>query len=518
MNDADNRLMEGILFTDMYQLTMAQLYFRHGIHEQQAHFDHFFRKYPDYGGHQAGYCVNAGLEWLLDWMETAHFDDAALHYLEQERDSHGNPVFQKDFLEYLREEGNFKKITIKSVAEGRVVHPMVPLTMVEGPLAMAQILETALLNCINFQTLIATKTSRIRHSCGGKMLMEFGLRRAHGLGGNQGARAALIGGCDYTSNVGLSYVMGLPPKGTHSHAMVQAWLALGKSEEESFQAYADLYPDNCLLLVDTIDALHSGMPHAINVFKRLRASGHEPLGVRIDSGDLAYLAAKISNMLDEAGFPKACIVLSNDLDEMTIMQIDSQIRDDAKRTGVDAEHVINRLSYGVGTKLITSDGQSALGGVYKLVALKVKDEWVPAMKLTDSISKMINPGHKTAWRIYDDRQRATADLISFADEQPGQEEDLMLHHPVEKSMFRALKKSEISKIEPLLETVWANGGKTRPAPSLEEMRQNRLRDIAALDTGVLRMRNPHIYHVSLSTRLLEAKLGLINKFRTSVDK
>lgn len=517
MDTSQFKLMEGILFTDMYQLTMAQLYFKSGIHEQKAHFDHFFRNYPNYGEHQAGYCINAGLEWLLDWMDSVRFDDEALGYLAKEKDSFGKPVFEKDFLEWLREEGNFKKLTIKSVAEGRVVHPNVPLTMVEGPLAMGQILETALLNCINFQTLIATKASRIRHSCGSQLVMEFGLRRAHGLGGNQGARAALIGGCDYTSNVGLSCAMGLPPKGTHSHAMVQTWMALGKSELDAFQAYADLYPDNCLLLIDTIDTLNSGLPHAITVFEKLRDKGYKPVGVRLDSGDLAYLSMQVSKVLDEAGFPDACIVLSNDLDEMTILQIHAQIRDEASRNGVNADRVIKRLSYGVGTRLITSSGQSSLGGVYKLVALEVNGQWVPAMKLSNSISKLINPGHKTAWRIYDKRNRATADLIGFADERPDLEERIILHHPSEKSMFRTIKREDISSMEPMLETVWTNGQRTRPAPSLEELRQNRLNDLNALDTGVLRMRNPHIYHISLTTKLLEAKIELIHKFRNLDD-
>lgn len=512
-----NRLTQGILFTDMYQLTMAQLYFKAGIHEQRAHFDHFFRQYPNYGGHKAGYCIYAGLESLLDWMDEAHFDDNDLHYLAGEKDSHGDSVFSPEFLDWLKKEGNFKKLTVRAMDEGRVIHPNVPITMVEGPLAMAQILETTLLNIINFQTLIATKSSRIRHSCGSKLLMEFGLRRAHGYGGNFGARAAVIGGCDYTSNVGQSYAMGLPPKGTHSHAMVQTWLALGKSEYEAFQAYADLYPTNCLLLIDTIDSLKSGLPNAIKVFKNLRAKGFEPIGVRLDSGDLAYLAAQVSKALDEAGFPKACIVLSNDLDEMTINQINIQIREDAPRSGIDPERVINRLTYGVGTRLITSDGQSALGGVYKLVALQVDGKWVPAMKFSNSIAKLINPGHKTAWRIYDSRGRATADLVGFADEDPASEEVLELHHPVEKDVMRRLKRQDISRVEPLLKTVWDKGGRTRPAPSLEELRANRTADLNYLDTGVLRMHNPHIYHVSLTTKLLDAKVELIKKFRENLE-
>lgn len=511
MDERDLHLMQGILFTDMYQLTMAQVYFEAGIHERPAHFDHFFRSYPNYGDHKAGYCIAAGLDWLLDWMENASFDQPALDHLARERDIEGRPVFKEEFLHWLSREGNFKKLKLQAIAEGRVVHPNVPLTTVEGPLAMAQILETALLNSLNFQTLIATKAARIRHSCGSRLLMEFGLRRAHGWGGNQASRAALIGGCDYSSNAGLSFVMDVPPKGTHSHALVQAWMAMGRSELEAFQAYADLYPDSCLLLVDTVDTLNSGVPNAIRVFRELRRKGYEPLGVRLDSGDLAYLSIQVSKMLDDAGFPQASIVLSNDLDEMTILQIHAQIRDDSERNGVNAEHVIRRLTYGVGTRLVTSAGQSSLGGVYKLVALQVGGEWKPAMKYSNSVTKLINPGHKKAWRIYDNRDRATADLIGFSDEDPASQETLTLHHPAIQGVSRTLKRSDISRIEPLLETVWEGGGRRQPRPTLEELRTRCREDLNHLDTGVLRMRSPHIYHISLTPRLLEAKLQLIAK-------
>ena len=271
MKPADRATAEGILFTDQYQLSMAQLYFRMGLHEKPVQFDHFFRSNPDYGVHQAGYCINAGLEWLLDWMQDAHFTDSDIAYLRGQRDGVGGPVFQDDFLAWLREAGDFGGISLRAIPEGRVVHPNVPLTVVCGPFAMAQILETSLLNHLNFQTLIATKASRISESTHGRTVLEFGLRRAQGKAANAGVRAALIGGADFSSNVGISHVLGYAPKGTHAHSMVQAFVALGEGELAAFRAYAEVYPDDCLLLVDTIDTLESGVPHAIRVFEELRA-------------------------------------------------------------------------------------------------------------------------------------------------------------------------------------------------------------------------------------------------------
>ncbi|MDH4208443.1 MAG: nicotinate phosphoribosyltransferase, partial [Anaerolineae bacterium] len=363
MKQQQTRTAEGILLTDQYQLTMAQLYFRLGIHETQAQFDHFFRSYPDYGAHQAGYCINAGLEWLLDWMLEAHFRDQDIGYLRAQKGQAGQRLFKDDFLGWVRKNGTFEGINMRAIPEGRVVHPDVPLTVVQGPLATAQILETSLLNHLNYQTLIATKASRIKDSGHGQPLLEFGLRRAQGKGANAGARAALIGGADFTSNVGISHVLGYPPKGTHAHSMVQVFMALGEGELEAFRAYADVYPDDCLLLVDTVDTLESGVPNAIKVFEELRKQGHEPLGIRLDSGDLAYLSIQAAKMLDHAGFPDVSIVLSNQLDELVIWQITTQIQQEAPRYAVDPDRLIRRLVYGVGTRLITSQGQSALDGV-----------------------------------------------------------------------------------------------------------------------------------------------------------
>lgn len=513
MNQQQRATAEGILFTDEYQLTMAQLYYRTGLHERYAQFDHFFRTYPDYGEHQAGYCINAGLEWLLDWMAEAHFRDEDIEYLRSQKGGNGEQLFADDFLNWLRQNGNFGGITLHAIPEGRVVHPNVPLTVVQGPLAMAQILETSLLNHLNYPILIATKASRIRQAGRGKMLLEFGVRRAHEKGANAGARAAMIGGADFTSNVGLSHVLGYAPKGTHAHSMVQVFMALGQGELEAFRAYAELYPDDCLLLVDTINTLESGVPNAIKVFEELRRKGHKPNGIRLDSGDLAYLSVQSARMLDEAGFTDTRIVLSNQLDELVILQILTQIRDEAPRYGVDAESLMNRLVYGVGTGLITSHGDSALDGVYKLVAVQDKGEWSPAIKISETLTKTPNPGHKRAWRVYDKRHKATADLLSDDDEDPHDLSPLVLRHPADHTKHRVMNQNDVSEIEPLLVEIMREGKLVYDLPTIEQMREARNADLERLDSGVQRIVNPHIYHVSLTERLWTLKQETIQSVR-----
>jgi nicotinate phosphoribosyltransferase len=511
----DQETAEGILFTDMYQLTMAQVYYRMGLHEKPVQFDHYFRDYPNYGSHKAGYCINAGLEWLLDWMREAHFRAEDIEFLRSQKSRLGASLFGEDFLTWLRHNGDFSGLNLSAIPEGRVVHPNVPLTVVRGPLAMAQILETSLLNHLNFQTLIATKAARIREIGRGQLLLEFGLRRGHGKGANAGARAALIGGADFTSNVGISAVLGYPPKGTHAHSMVQLFLAMGMSEYDAFRAYAEIYPDDCTLLVDTINTLESGIPNAIRVFEELRRKGHEPVGVRLDSGDLAFLSIQAARLLDAAGFPDVSIVLSNNLDELVIWQIITQITEEAPRNGVDADSLIKRLAYGVGTRLITSWGDSALGGVYKLVAVYQEGAWVPALKVSESPTKTPNPGYKRVWRIYDQRGKATADLLSLQDEDPLQilgsatNGGIMLRHPNDHAKCRELQREDISEIEPLLVPVLEEGRLVYELPSIEEMRKQRQADVERLDAGVRRLMYPHIYHVSLTERLWELKQELV---------
>ncbi len=507
---------ESILYTDFYQLTMAQVYFRMGLHERPARFEHFFRSNPDYGAHKAGFCVAAGMADLLAWMQQVRFGAREIEALRAQRDSEGNALFGEDFLAWLAAEGNFSRITIEAIPEGRVVHPSVPLTVVTGPLAMAQILETALLNTLNFATLIATKAARVRESAGAATVMEFGLRRAQGRAGNAATRAALIGGADFSSNTGASIALGVPPKGTHAHALVQATVAMGQSELDAFRAYAALYPGNTVLLVDTIDTLRSGVPNAITVFREMRARGDRPAGIRLDSGDLAFLSIQSAKLLDEAGFPDVSIVLSNNLDELVIWQIESQIRQEAARAGVDADRVIRRLVFGVGTHLVTSYGDPALGGVYKLVALQDDaGTWQPAIKISESAQKTPTPGVKRAYRVYDARGVATADLLALAEE-PLDEAILHLRHPFGERR-RALPRATVT-LEPLHETVFREGERLGGPATLDEMRSRRRADVERLDPGVRRLINPHIYHVSLTPALWALKQQLIREARASVPE
>ncbi|HEX9657383.1 MAG TPA: nicotinate phosphoribosyltransferase [Bacteroidota bacterium] len=518
MNESHKRLAEGMLFTDHYQFTMAQLYFRMGLHERKVQFDYFFREYPNYGTHQAGFCVFAGMEWLIEWMQTSRCTDKELAYLEKEKGRGGKETFDKDFLQWLREGGNFDRISLRSIAEGRVVHPHEPLAIVEGPLAAAQLLETSLLNHLNYQTLVATKAARIREVGRGQMFLEFGMRRGHERGVLAGARAALIGGADYSSNVGISHALGISPQGTHAHSMVQVFLTLGMSELDAFQAYADVYPDDCLLLVDTINTLESGIPNAIRIFERLKEKGHRPVGIRLDSGDLAYLSIQAAKMLNAAGFPDVMIALSNDLDELTILQIIAQITEEGPQHGVDPDELIHRLAYGVGTRLITSAGDSALGGVYKLVSVWDKGQWTPAIKISESQTKIPTPGNKQVWRIYDRREKAVADLVGLREENLEPGSDLVLHHVMDVGASRTIPASRISRVEPLLRHVFVEGVNVLGNSPLEAMRDMRRKDIDHLDAGVKRLINPHIYHISISQKLFELKQSLIQSVKAKGAK
>jgi nicotinate phosphoribosyltransferase len=290
-------------------------------------------------------------------------------------------------------------------------------------------------------------------------------------------------------------------------------MALGMGELAAFEAYAELYPDDCLLLVDTVDTLESGVPNAIRVFERLKAAGHKPVGIRLDSGDQAYLAIQAAKQLDEAGFPDCSIVLSSDLDELVIWQINTQIMHEAPRYGLDAQQVIKRLIYGVGTRLITSWGEPALGGVYKLVAINKDSDWASAIKISETPAKTPNPGLKRLWRIYDQRGYATADLLSLADEAPQQAGALILRHPMDHTKYRALANHDVSEMEALHVPVLRQGERVYDLPPLEEIRRQRREDVRRLDPGVRRLVNPHIYHVSLTQSLWDLKQQLIAEAR-----
>ena len=513
MKNEQRILAEGALFTDLYQLTMAQLYFRMGIHQRQAQFEYFFRSNPDYGMHQAGYCISAGLECLVDWVQAANFNKTEIEALKTVKDRKGQALFAADFLAWLQERPISEGITLRAIPEGRVIHPLVPIATVQGNLAMAQLLETALLNQLNFQTLIATKAARMAEVANGRTVLEFGLRRAQDRAATAGARAALIGGANASSNTGASLALGFQPSGTHGHSMVQAITAMGGSELEAFRAFAELYPHNCVLLVDTFSTLESGIPNAIRVFEEMRRKGQEPLGVRLDSGDLAYLSIQCARMLDAAGFEQVQIVLSNQMDELTIWQIITQIQSEASRYGVDAQKLINRLAYGIGTRLITSSGASALDGVYKLVSVQHDGHWVPTMKISETPEKTLNPGIKAVWRIYDLSEKAIADLICLAEEKTSEMEKLEFHHPTDPTKSRTIEKKDISAMEYLHKDIIREGQIAYEFPSIQQIRTIRQQDTERLYPGVKRLINPHIYHVSLSGNLWRLKNNLVDKIR-----
>lgn len=516
---ARNRLVGGVLSTDAYQLTMAQVYLRLGLHERRVRFEHLFRRYPDYGTHSAGYAIAAGLGPFAEWMRTTRARPADVEALRGQRGVAGEPLFDQAFLAWFSEV-SFAPLELTAVAEGRVVHPNTPITVVEGPLPAAQLLETPLLNQLNFATLVATKAARVVAAAGGRPVMEFGLRRAPGPGGDVASRAAIVGGATSTSNTAVAHELGRSPSGTHAHSMVQLMMALGEGEEAAFAAYADVYPDDCLLLVDTIDTLGSGVPHAIRVFEGLARRGHRPLGIRLDSGDLAHLAVRSAQMLDAAGFDDAVIVLSNQLDEVAIWQITGQIVEEARAAGVDADHVVGRLVYGVGSRLAASHGDPSLDGVYKLVAVEDRGRWQPAIKVSESAAKVLNPGRKHLWRVYDERGRATADVLSTADEVLTPGTDLALHHHSRPDVGRTLAPDRWSRVEDLHQPVPTTGdaGDTRDTgdtdlDDLDAIAARREADLAALDPGVRRLVNPHVYHVSITGDLLRLKQELVARHR-----
>jgi nicotinate phosphoribosyltransferase len=490
---------EGILFTDQYQLTMAQLYLNEGMAEAEARFDYFFRDLPDYGAHRAGFAVFAGLGPLMSWMATTRAGHGDLDYLRTLRDGSGGSRFGEAFLNWL-EDAAFAELEVVSIAEGRVVHPGEPVVSIAGPLALCQLLETALLNHLNYPTLIATKAARVALAAEGRAVLEFGMRRGPSFAANAAARAAVIGGAVSTSNVGAAAALGRDPRGTHAHSMVQAFVAAGGGEIDAFRAYARTYPDDCLLLVDTIDTLESGVPNAITVFRELAARGHLPAGIRLDSGDLARLTVTAARLLDDAGFADTSIVLSSDLDEEAISTILSRIRERAPAAGIRAEHVIGRLVFGVGTRLITSHGDSALNGVYKLAALNSGGGWVAAAKKSDTPGKATLPGRKQLWRLYDHAGSAVGDLIgleSDAPPQPGEPGHATLlssggGHRVSPASVERLR-SSVSAAEEPIDTIC----------------DRRRRDVGALPGRVLDSTAPGAYPVLITPALDALRRGAL---------
>ena len=408
------------LLTDFYELTMMQGYYKNKTTETVV-FDVFYRQNPDGGG----YAVCAGLEQVIEYIKGLHFDYEDIDYLRSLN------TFDEDFLDYLA--GFHFTGDIYAIPEGSVIFPMEPLVKVVAPIMEAQLVETAILNIVNHQSLIATKASRVCYAARGGAVMEFGLRRAQGPdAGTLGARAAVIGGCAGTSNVLCAKEFQIPALGTHAHS----WIMSFPDELTAFRKYAELYPENTTLLVDTYDTLRSGVPNAIRVFEELRDANHMPIryGIRLDSGDLAYLSKKARVMLDQAGFPEATICASSDLDEHLI---DSLLVQGAK---ID--------SWGVGTNLITSKDTPAFGGVYKLAAVKAGEKFVPKIKLSENPVKITNPGNKTVYRIYDkETGKIKGDLIALVDEKYSEDNPLLLFDPV--STWKKTSKTDNVCILPL---------------------------------------------------------------------
>jgi len=468
------------LLTDLYELTMMYGYFKKGMHKNIVVFDMFFR--PPKNG--STYALAAGLEQVIDYINHLNFDKDSIDYLRSLK------LFDEDFLQELV---NFRFTgEIYAVPEGTVVFPYEPIVRVKAPIFEAQLLETALLNIINHQTLIATKASKVKYAAGDAEVMEFGLRRAQGPdAGIYGARAAFIGGCSGTSCVLTGQMFGIPVKGTHAHS----WVMSFPDELTAFRVYADVYPHACLLLVDTYDTLKSGVPNAITVFKELRAKGHEPLGIRLDSGDLAYLSREARRMLNEAGFPNAKIFASGDLDETLIRDLQMQ------GAAIDV--------WAVGTKLITSDDCPALGGVYKLAAEEVDGKLVPKIKLSDNPAKMTNPGYKKVVRIYDSHSgMSIADLIMLDHETIDTTKPLRIFDPVE--TWKTMKITNYT-LRDLLVPVFVNGEQVYQSPDVREIQKYATRDLSTFWEAYRRLYNPHVYKVDLSQELYDTKQELIKK-------
>lgn len=472
------------LLTDLYELTMMQGYYEKGQNENVI-FDVFFRQNPC----NNGYSVCAGLDQVIDYIKNLHFTYDDVDYLR------GLGIFKEDFLHYLS--GFHFSGDIYAIPEGTVVFPKEPLLKVVAPIMEAQLVETAILNIINHQSLIATKTSRIVFAANGDGIMEFGLRRAQGPdAGLYGARAAMIGGCVGTSNVLAGQMFDVPVMGTHAHS----WIMSFPDEYTAFKTYAEMYPDNCTLLVDTYDTLKSGVPNAIRVFQEFKDAG-KPLikyGIRLDSGDLAYLSKEARKMLDEAGFPEATICASNDLDEFLLH--------DLKMQGAAID------SWGVGTNLITSKDCPSFGGVYKLAAIQnEKGEFVPKIKISENTEKITNPGNKTVYRIYEKASgKIKADLICFADEVIDPKQDLLLFDPMD-----TWKKTKLAggtyTVREILLPIFKNGECLYKSPTLKEIAAYCREEKDTLWDETKRLFYPHRVYVDLSQKLYAVKQSLLDQ-------
>lgn len=476
------------LLTDLYQLTMMNGYLKQNRKEEIAVFDLFFRQ-----NGMITYSLACGLEQVVDYLLNLKFGEEEISYLKSLN------IFDDDFLDYLK---SFRFTgDVYAVPEGTVVFPGEPILTVKAPVMQAQLVETAILNIMNFQTLIASKSAKICYEAKGDSVMEFGLRRAQAPdAGIYGARAAVIGGCSSTSNVLAGKMFNVPVAGTHAHS----WVMNFKDEYTAFKAYADVYPENTLLLVDTFDTLKQGIPNAIKVFDYLKAKGYKAKGIRLDSGDLAYLSKRARKMLDDAGYPDAKICASGDLDEKSINSLKNQ---GAK---IDL--------WGVGTRLITSADMPALGGVYKLSAVIDDDgKMIPKIKLSENTEKITNPGFKNICRVYDKATgRAEADFICLRDEESvDTSKPLVLTHPTER-----WKKTEFVNYEvrTLHVDIIKDGKLVYKLPKLSEIKEYAQKELTSLWDEYKRLDRPHVYKVDLSDKLYDLKHSMLEEIRGASNK
>ena len=470
------------MLTDFYEITMANGYFLNGKGDTTVQFDMFFRNIPDNGG----FAIMAGVEQLVEYLENLSFSDEDIEYLR-------GRGFCEEFLDYLK---NFEfKCDIYSVPEGTPIFPREPIVTVKGPAIQAQFIETMVLLAINHQSLIATKTNRIVRAAQGRPIMEFGSRRAQGFDGAvYGARAAYIAGCAGTACTIVDREFGVPALGTMAHS----WVQLFDSELDAFCAYAKAYPHDCTLLVDTYNVLKSGIPNAIEAFKReVLPRGFRPKGIRIDSGDITYLSKKARVMLDEAGFEDVKIVASNSLDEYIIRDMLLQ--------GAKVD------SFGVGERLITASSAPVFGGVYKLCAVEKDGEMVPKIKLSENTAKVTIPGAKKLWRLYDNESgKALADVITLEDETIDDSRDYEIFDP-----DYTWKRKNVYNFpaRQLLQPLFINGKRVYEYQDIDDIKSYCLSQVDTLWDEVKRFENPHTYYVDLSQRLWDTKHELINKYR-----
>ena len=467
------------MLVDFYELTMANGYFNKGVENRIAYFDMYFRRVPDGGG----YCIMAGVEQLIQYLSNLKFTSSDIDYLRSKN------IFSEEFLEYLAD-FNFC-CDVWAIPEGNPVFPNEPLVIVKGPVVQALFVETMILLTINHQTLIATKANRICRAAEGKTVMEFGSRRAQGYDGAiYGARASIIGGCDSTACTIADKYFNVPAVGTMAHS----WVQLFDTEYEAFKAWAETYPDNCSLLIDTYNVLKSGLPNAIKVFDEvLKPLGKRPQGIRIDSGDITYLTKKCRKALDEAGYPDCKIIISNSLDEHIIRDVLNQ--------GACID------SFGVGERLITAKSEPVFGGVYKLVAVEKEDVIIPKIKISENNEKITNPGFKKIYRLFDkDSNVAIADVLALSDEVIDDSKEYEIFDPI-----HTWKRKKVTNfyVKDLLVKIFDKGKLVYTSPSVLEIKEFSKSETNKLWPEILRFENPHTYYVDLSTKLWSLKQKLL---------